>query len=76
MFGLVLYVHVLYRAIDQMPSQSKLSALSASVTDSLHSLDSANACGALGRRFESGRVRYYIVLFTVPPTWGCIEAEA
>lgn len=26
--------------------------------DSLHSLDSANACGALGRRFESDRVRF------------------
>ena len=24
---------------------------------SLHSMDSANACGALGRRFESGRAR-------------------
>ncbi len=28
-------------------------------TDSLHSMDSANACGALGRRFESGRARHF-----------------
>ena len=31
--------------------------------DPLHSMDSANACGALGRRFESGRIR---PLFTCP----------
>ena len=27
---------------------------------SLHSMDSAIACGAIGRRFESGRARYLI----------------
>ena len=33
---------------------------------SLHSMDSANACGALGRGFESLRARFYKVQFMVP----------
>ncbi len=38
-------------------SQAKLNLNLAKPLGSLHSLDSANACGALGHRFESGRVR-------------------
>ena len=38
-------------------TEAKIGTKFGEFSDSLHSLDSANACGALGRRFESGRVR-------------------
>ncbi len=39
-------------------SEAKIGTKSEGFLDSLHSLDSAIACGAIGRRFESDRVRY------------------
>ena len=46
-------------------SQLKLSLTPRRGEDSLHSLDSANACGALGRRFKSDRARFSTLLFYV-----------
>ena len=39
-------------------SEAKIVTKSRGFSDSLHSLDSANACGALGHRFKSGRARF------------------
>ena len=44
-------------------TEAKIGTKSGGFLDSLHSLDSAIACGAIGHRFESGRVRYTIVAF-------------
>ena len=45
-------------------SQLKLSLTPRRGEDSLHSLDSANACGALGRRFKSDRARLSFIILT------------
>ncbi len=39
-------------------SETKIGTIHSQFSDSLHSMDSANACGALGRRFESDRARF------------------
>ena len=44
-------------------TQAKLIVNFAKNLGSLHSMDSANACGALGRRFESGRARLIIRIY-------------